>query len=130
MQLGVKSIMNLERGLIYEEPEYVRRERLIAEELGLRFLHIPLHPIKSPTIAEVKKALGLLIRHDNHPIFVHCERGNDRTGIVIAAFRIKVEGWDFDKAIDEMKSFGHRSKLLFWWTNVLVLIKNHDHKEE
>ena len=125
ISLGVKAVMSLESGLISKEPEYVKKERRLVEDLGIKFIHVPLHPIKCPSIVEIKRALSLIMQKENQPVFVHCERGNDRTGIIIAAYRIKMEGWDFENAFREMKSFGHRSKILFWWSSVLLSIKNH-----
>src|SRR5688572_19047198 len=38
------------------------------------------------------------------PIYVHCHHGSDRTGYLIAMYRVVVEGWDKDRAIAEMTS--------------------------
>jgi protein tyrosine/serine phosphatase len=42
----------------------------------------------------------------NRPVFVHCRQGQDRTGIVVAAYRMKTDGWPLDLAEAEMESFG------------------------
>lgn len=36
------------------------------------------------------------------PVFVHCQHGADRTGVMVAIYRIRIQGWEVDKAIDEM----------------------------
>ena len=41
------------------------------------------------------------------PVFVHCLHGEDRTGLVIGAYRMLVERWSFDRAYAEMIAHGH-----------------------
>jgi protein tyrosine/serine phosphatase len=36
------------------------------------------------------------------PVFVHCLRGSDRTGMAVAVYRMSAEGWSREEAIDEM----------------------------
>lgn len=45
------------------------------------------------------------------PIVVHCWHGSDRTGAVIAMYRMVVQGWSRKKAIDEMMDpkYGHHA---------------------
>lgn len=38
--------------------------------------------------------------------FVHCHHGSDRTGVVVACYRI-TKGWSLDRALDEMKHYGN-----------------------
>lgn len=38
-------------------------------------------------------------------VLVHCTFGRDRTGLVIAAFRILKEGWTYPEAYDEMQRY-------------------------
>lgn len=46
------------------------------------------------------------------PTLVHCQHGQDRTGLVIAAYRVRVMGWTKDSAMAEARDFGYR-----WWLN-------------
>jgi protein tyrosine/serine phosphatase len=39
-------------------------------------------------------------------VFVHCRRGADRTGVVVAVYRVCVEGWTKEDAIAEMMTGG------------------------
>jgi hypothetical protein len=41
-------------------------------------------------------------------IFVHCRFGDARTGMMIAAYRMKVQGWTAEQALREMQSFGFK----------------------
>jgi protein tyrosine/serine phosphatase len=37
---------------------------------------------------------------------VHCQHGADRSGYLVAMYRVIVEGWDRQTAIDEMTAHG------------------------
>lgn len=120
-QMGIKTIVNLEREIFEKVPGEVKKEKQWAEEAGIKFFHVPMHPFFAPKMEEIERALAYITEPSNHPVFVHCDRGSDRTGIVIAAYRMRVYGWNFEKAYEEMKRYGHRDKLLFWWKNSLLI---------
>jgi protein tyrosine/serine phosphatase len=122
-EMDIRVIINLERELFEQEPREVKKESDWAKKANIKFEHIPMHPICVPKKQEVEKALVVLTDPVNHPIFIHCDRGSDRTGIVIAAYRIWFEGWTLEQGYEEMKKYGHRSILLFWWKNLLYKIK-------
>lgn len=50
---------------------------------------------------DLVKALKIL-KAVRGPILVHCWHGSDRTGTVIALYRMVIQGWSRDKAIAEM----------------------------
>jgi protein tyrosine/serine phosphatase len=45
--------------------------------------------------------LALLNDESAGPVFIHCRRGNDRTGMIIACYRISHDHWENRKALDE-----------------------------
>jgi tyrosine-protein phosphatase SIW14 len=47
-----------------------------------------------------------LIQTAPKPILVHCWHGSDRTGFVVAGYRMVFMGWDAEKAIEELRSGG------------------------
>jgi protein tyrosine/serine phosphatase len=59
-----------------------------------------------PTDEQVERALSIIDARENWPVFVHCQRGADRTGVIIAAYRISHEQWTAVQAIAEAKRFG------------------------
>jgi len=120
--MGVKTIVDLEGGWFKKETSEIKEERQWAEKAGIKFFAIPMHPFFSPKIKDVEKALSIITDPDNRPVFVHCERGSDRTGIVIAAYRIQIEKWTVPQAYKEMKKYGHRHWILFWWESRLYKI--------
>jgi tyrosine-protein phosphatase SIW14 len=106
--LGVKTVLNLDRGMWLETSVEVERDWKAARQLDMRFVHLPFHPTLPPTIRELHWAVEILLDPGTHPVFVHADRGSDRTGIVIAAYRVKVQGWSPDPAYREMLEHGFR----------------------
>jgi protein tyrosine/serine phosphatase len=81
-------------------------ERKEVEKLGMKFMNIPLSAFFAPTNAQMEKVLSLLMQDKSDPIFVHCLRGKDRTGTVIACYRIQHDGWSNGAALEEARKFG------------------------
>jgi tyrosine-protein phosphatase SIW14 len=54
------------------------------------------------------------------PCVVHCWHGADRTGAVVAAYRIAVEGWTPTQALDEMVAGGFGHSVLYDNLRLLV----------
>jgi protein tyrosine/serine phosphatase len=46
-------------------------------------------------------------------LLVHCERGQDRTGLVIASYRVRKCGWTKEAAMAEALTLGYRKYLNF-----------------
>ena len=81
-------------------------ERRVAESLGMKYLNVPLPPFSAPTYDAVKRVLSLLTPDDAGRTFVHCRRGKDRTGTIVACYRIQHDGWNNQRAIQEAAEFG------------------------
>ena len=69
---------------------------------SVRFEAKPWHPEEEDVVGFLKAATDT----NNVPVFVHCQRGADRTGMMCAMYRIVVCGWTKAEAIDEMKNGG------------------------
>ncbi len=100
-QLGVTTIVNLR---IWEGA--VNSERKKAEALGLHFINIPVSGWEPPSDEQVAQFLSLFHDKPADKIFVHCKFGGDRTGVMIAAYRIAENHWSVQQAIQEMRFFG------------------------
>jgi protein-tyrosine phosphatase len=59
-----------------------------------------------PSDDQVQKALAILNDQSAGPVFIHCRRGADRTGMVVACYRIQRDGWDREKALKEARKRG------------------------
>ena len=68
---------------------------------GLRCIQIHVNPF-DPEHDEVVRFLRVLRDPNNHPVYVHCQRGIDRTGMMCAVYRIVECGWAHTAAVDEM----------------------------
>lgn len=99
--LGIKTIINL-RG----EDEQTRAEQKEAEALGLRYFNVPLPGLGRPSNEQVERALALINATENQPVFVHCHHGEDRTGTIVAVYRITHDGWTAEQAKAEAKRYG------------------------
>ena len=93
-EMGVTTVVDL-RGKSH-------RDEL--EGLGLKYIHIP---SSAAHIEEQKVIQFLRIVQDpaNQPVFVHCERGADRTGAYVAAYRMVEQDWSAHDARAELGNF-------------------------
>lgn len=76
---------------------------------------------------EVIQALRI-IRASEDPILVHCRHGSDRTGCIIAMYRILNQGWSKEQAIDEMVNggYGFHGGDVFGYKNIIRYIREAD----
>jgi len=72
----------------------------------MQYVNAPMTGLTPPTEAQISKILALLEDNTTRPVFVHCKRGADRTGAVIAAYRIDQDHWDNARALKEAMSRG------------------------
>jgi len=87
-----------------------RDEKKIAEDMGFTWLHLPMGR-EAPTVKQVTTFLDTLAKAEEEPVYVHCQYGADRTGAMIGIYRMRVQGWDFDKTWAEMRKFGFKPYL-------------------
>lgn len=113
---GIKTLLDLEFF-------YTDRYAIAESKTSFKFLHVRMNPwhIEDEDIVE---ALNILTDKNNYPIYIHCKHGSDRTGVVIAMYRIVVQGWSKEDAIAEMKGGGYGFHLI--WGNIPEYIKNVD----
>jgi protein tyrosine phosphatase (PTP) superfamily phosphohydrolase (DUF442 family) len=81
------------------------KEGAAAKKLGMDFVALPWHCL-FPKDDPFAKFLAYLREHPDKKVFVHCRYGDDRTGMMIAAYRMAVEGWSAEDARKEMNAFG------------------------
>lgn len=112
--LGVKTIVSLRA--FHSENERV-------ESVGLGHEHIRFH-VWRPEDGEMRRFLGIVTDPERQPVFVHCLRGADRTGMAIATYRICIEGWTKEAAIAEMTQggFGFHPR----WKNLIQHVQEFD----
>ncbi len=100
-EIGIKTIINL-RGT----DELTRAEEAEAKAAGLVYFNIPMPGLSRPTHEQISRVMEIVNAQESGPVFIHCKRGSDRTGTVVAVYRISRDGWTADKALTEAKRFG------------------------
>jgi protein tyrosine phosphatase (PTP) superfamily phosphohydrolase (DUF442 family) len=111
-RLGIKSIINLRL-----TNDVWQAEAAVASSSGILHTNIPLNGLAPPTHAQVATLLDL-IETLPAPVFVHCQYGCDRTGTIIACYRIRQSGWPNQAALEEARKYG-LSKLEYGMINYI-----------
>jgi tyrosine-protein phosphatase SIW14 len=101
-QLGIKTVVDLRDIGEHSQAD----EQKVVTDLGMRYVSIPMHGMSTPKDDQVAAVQALFNDTTSGPVFVHCKRGADRTGMVVAVYRISHDQWDNKKALSEAKSNG------------------------
>ncbi len=99
-QLGVKLIINLRM-----PGEAWKEEAALAEASGIQYTNFPMNGSGRPNEQQVRQILALFETAAT-PVFVHCLHGCDRTGTIVACYRIQHDHWSADLALREAKTYG------------------------
>jgi tyrosine-protein phosphatase SIW14 len=112
VKLGVKTIVCLRTD--DEDSEHLG-------DLPLRCVHLSI--TLTPTREQVVEFLKVATDKKRQPVYFHCKYGSDRTGTMCAMYRIAVEGWSKQAAIEEMTKggFGYH-----WWTGLTKFVQGID----
>lgn len=99
---GIKTVLDLRSGT---------KDDRYAKGTGLVTLHYPV-PYVNITDAPLIEALRM-IRDAEKPVLVHCRHGADRTGMIVALYRIVDQGWTREDAVREMVDgdYGHHKRI-------------------
>jgi protein tyrosine/serine phosphatase len=116
-KLGITTIVDL-RG---EDREKYGWERKEAQSLGMHFVHLPVSGWAPPSDEQVAQFLALFRDDPRQKVFVHCRFGDDRTGVFVATYRMAIDQWSPEKAMDEMYFFGFNG---FWHPSMKKFIRD------
>jgi tyrosine-protein phosphatase SIW14 len=100
-KMGIKTIVDLR-----ETSGRSGSEQKMVEAAGMKYVGVPLNGYGAPSNETVLKLIGFLDDKSAGPVFVHCRRGADRTGTILACYRIAHDHWQNAKALAEAKTFG------------------------
>ncbi|HVN09628.1 MAG TPA: tyrosine-protein phosphatase [Patescibacteria group bacterium] len=115
-QMGIDTVVSFR----HEKGEN-SMERRAVEAQGMRFVSLPWNAWDKPTDAEVSQFFALLAANRRGKIFVHCQQGRDRTGVMIALYRIAADHWCAASAVSEMKSYHYHH---FWFPQLQTYVEN------
>ena len=100
---GLKTVINTRE---LEAPEaLIAAEADVCTAHGVDLVRLPMPGDGRGTYAQYEQALDILSDPDRLPALVHCARGTHRTGAIIAAYRVRVQGWPPHQAIQEMTRY-------------------------
>lgn len=100
-RMGIKTIICLR-----QPSKAVDEERQLAEQLGMRWVNIPMWFWWRPSDAQVRQFLAIAADPAQRPVFVHCRQGWNRAGVMAAIYRIAYQGWEPRRAYTEARQFG------------------------
>jgi protein tyrosine phosphatase (PTP) superfamily phosphohydrolase (DUF442 family) len=112
--MGIKTVVNLRA--FHSDKDKVAGTGM----KSVRFETEPWHAEEE----DVVKFLKVVTDTNNLPVFVHCERGADRTGMMCAMYRVTVCGWTKQQAIEEMKDGGFKFSPV--WQNLISFVEKAD----
>jgi protein tyrosine/serine phosphatase len=98
-ELGIKSIINLRSG------KAGKAGVAQASMAGILCTNIPMSGMGRPSDQQVKAVLAA-IESLPGPLFIHCQHGCDRTGTIVACYRIQHDGWSSEEALREAERYG------------------------
>ena len=112
--MGVKTVINLREW-------HSDHDKLAGTDLkSVRFKTEPWHGDEEDVVLFLK----VVTDTNNLPVFVHCERGADRTGMMCAMYRVVACGWTKEAAIAEMKNGGFEFNPA--WKNLVTFVEKAD----
>lgn len=110
--IGVKTIIDLR-----DDPKDYAK--MLTEQARMKYVNLPMSDKDYPDPDAASNFLALVNDKENWPVYVHCAGGRHRTGAMTAVFRMTMQGWDANRAYDEMKNYdfytrwGHKAMKQF-----------------
>jgi hypothetical protein len=101
-EYGIRAVVDLRS----DEPEkqWSILQRDFCKENGIKLIRVPIGPDRL-TDEQFKVLMGTLADPNWQPALVHCELGKLRTGVVVAAYRMAVDGWSRERALAESRQY-------------------------
>ena len=107
-EMNINTVVNL-RGT----SKRTKADEAEAAALSLRYFNVSLPTWGRPKDSDVLRILEIITNPENGRVFVHCRDGVDRTGVIVALYRIKVESWTSASALAEAKRSGMRGRQIW-----------------
>jgi len=113
-KLGIKTVISLRA--FHSDQGEVESTKLKTERIYFKTWH--------PEDEDLVRFLKIVSNTNAAPFLVHCQHGSDRTGTMIAIYRIAVQGWTKEDAIKEMTEgdFGFHEM----WKNLVAYLNKLD----
>jgi len=115
-QMGIETVVSFR----HEKGENTLERRAV-EGLGMRFVSLPWHAWENPTDQQVSQFFALLSSSRHSKVYVHCQQGRDRTGTMVALYRVAVDHWCPASAVAEMSAYHYHH---FWFPQLETYVEN------
>ena len=92
-------------------------ELAVCKKYGVRLLEVPI--LETDAAPGMKRFLEVASDPANYPIYAHCDGGANRTGFVVAAYRMAFEGWTYERAVAEGRELNLDPSAEPWYDKVL-----------
>src|SRR5579862_374956 len=82
------------------------------EAAGMTAIEIPIKADLGSTPPDeeaLKKFFEVVLDPEKQPVYIHCAFGKDRTGTMAAVYRLEVDHWTAEEAMQEMEAFGYHN---------------------
>src|SRR5215469_15488394 len=103
---GFENLARMGINIVVDTGRLTRDEGLITS-LGMRYVSLPWY-CPFPKDKVFADFLKLIKDNSDKKVFVHCRLGEDRTGMMIAAYRMGTQGWNAEEAMRELHDVGYR----------------------
>jgi uncharacterized protein (TIGR01244 family) len=97
---GFVSVINFR--LPEEQGANIEESKAAAASAGLKYIHLP---FRTPTPEIAEAFLKAVSDPSNQPVYIHCASAN-RVGAMWFIKRVKIDGWDTERAMKEAESIG------------------------
>lgn len=108
-ECGINTVVNLRLS-----PRSARVGAERARKYGLNYVHIPVGFFIRPH-KEIDTFLAIARNPEHQPVYVFCQGNRDRVGLLILAYRTRVQRQDFERAYDELMEHDFRRWLITLW---------------
>ena len=106
-KLGIKTVISLRA--FHSDKDELKATKLKSERIYFNTWHAEEE--------DVLRFLKIVTSTNAGPILIHCQHGADRTGTMVAIYRMAVQGWSKEDAIKELKEGGYGYHSI--WTNLV-----------
>jgi tyrosine-protein phosphatase SIW14 len=104
--VGFETLAHMGTGIIVDTGRS-KRDKALVRKLGMTYISLPWYcPFPKNKVFE--RFIEITRENPGKKVFVHCRLGDDRTGMMIAAYRMGQQGWTAKEAMEEMHEFGYR----------------------
>ncbi|MDU1909777.1 dual specificity protein phosphatase family protein [Fusobacterium sp.] len=99
----------------------------LAENTDLKLIHVSMRAW-NPRYEDAVKVMQFLnpdnLSTNEKPILIHCYHGADRTGMMVALYRMVYQNWEREEALSEMLNGGYGYHSM--WKDIVTFIKEVD----